>query len=227
MKNYFTIIPGIIEWKNYFVSVRYKLTSKKLIVGRNCSLKSVRFSSHNALGENCQLNNVSLGDHSYVSSNTKINNTEIGKFCSIGPDCLIGLGTHPTDEFISTHPVFYSLSKQNGTTFADKNHFKENETIRIGNDVWIGTTVVIKDGVTIGDGAIIGAKAIVTKDVEPYSIVAGIPAKEIRKRFTPEQIAQLLEIKWWSQPEEWIKKNAALFIEKDRFFSAFIKKDSK
>lgn len=79
--------------------------------------------------------------------------------------------------------------------------------IVIGNDVWIGYDAVIMAGVTIGDGAIIGTKAVVTKDVAPYSIVGGVPAKEIRKRFAPEVIKRLQEIQWWDWPEEKIRKS--------------------
>jgi len=77
----------------------------------------------------------------------------------------------------------------------------------IGNDVWIGYDAVIMGGVTIGDGAIIGTRAVVTKDVEPYSIVGGVPAKEIRKRFTPEIIKKLMEIQWWNWPIEKIRSS--------------------
>jgi len=79
--------------------------------------------------------------------------------------------------------------------------------IVIGNDVWIGFEAVIMSGVAIGDGAIVGARAVVTKDVPPYTIVGGVPAKEIRKRFSDERISELLSLKWWDWPEEKIQKN--------------------
>ncbi len=81
--------------------------------------------------------------------------------------------------------------------------------IVIGNNVWIGYDAIIMAGVNIGDGAIIGARAVVTKDVEPYSIVGGVPAKEIRKRFAPDVVAKLLELKWWNWPTEKIKDHLA------------------
>ena len=79
--------------------------------------------------------------------------------------------------------------------------------IVIGNDVWIGYEAVIMAGVTIGDGAIIGARAVVTKDVPPYTIVGGVPAREIRRRFSDDVIARLLELKWWDWPAEQIQRN--------------------
>lgn len=132
----------------------------------------------------------------------------IGKFCSIacGTKFLFNCANH-TQKSLSTYtfPLFYEeweLKKSNITTAWDN-----KGDIVIGNDVWIGYEAVIMQGVTIGDGAIIGTRAVVTKDVLPYSIVGGVPAKPIRKRFSDEVIAQLLEIKWWDWPDEKIKEN--------------------
>ena len=97
--------------------------------------------------------------------------------------------------------MFYSVSKQNGFSLTNKNKIKEQKEIRIGNDVFIGANVTILDGVTIGDGAVIGAGAVVVKDIPPYAVAVGVPAKVIKYRFTPEQIKALLEIKWWDFDE--------------------------
>lgn len=123
----------------------------------------------------------------------------IGKFCSIacGTKFLFNCANH-TLKSLSTYtfPLFYEeweLEKSNITTAWDN-----KGDIVIGNDVWIGYDAVIMAGVTIGDGAIIGTRAVVTKDVESYSIVGGIPAKEIRKRFSPDIIASLQKLQWWN-----------------------------
>ena len=141
-----------------------------------------------------------IGDYTYISINAHISNTLIGKFCSIGPNFICGWGIHPID-FVSTNPMFYSVSKQNGFSLTNKNKIKEQKEIRIGNDVFIGANVTILDGVTIGDGAVIGAGAVVVKDIPPYAVAVGVPAKVIKYRFTPEQIKALLEIKWWDFDE--------------------------
>lgn len=130
----------------------------------------------------------------------------IGKFCSIacGAKFIFNCANH-TLKSLSTYtfPLFFEewdLPKSEVTSAWDN-----KGDIVIGNDVWIGYEAVIMGGVTIGDGAIIGTRAVVTKDVEPYSIVGGVPAKEIRKRFAPEAIKRLLELQWWNWPEEKIR----------------------
>jgi len=148
---------------------------KKATVSHNC-----KFGLYNVIYENAKLHNVKLGDFSYVGTENKISNTVIGKFCCIGPEVLIGLGMHPTSKFVSSHPIFYSLAKQSGLTFADKQYFEEHKVTTIGNDVWIGARSIILDGVSVGNGAIIAAGSVVTKDVLPYSIVGGVPAKLIK-----------------------------------------------
>jgi Acetyltransferase (isoleucine patch superfamily) len=134
----------------------------------------------------------------------------IGKFCSIacGAKFVFNCANH-TLESLSTYtfPLFFeewNLPKSEVATAWDN-----KGDIVIGNDVWIGYDAVIMAGVHIGDGAIIGTRAVVTKDVEPYSIVGGVPAKEIRKRFAPDVVAKLLELKWWNWSPEKIKNHIA------------------
>ena len=132
----------------------------------------------------------------------------IGKFCSIacGAKFIFNCANH-TLKSLSTYtfPLFFEewdLPKSDVATAWDS-----KDDIVIGNDVWIGYDAVIMAGVTIGDGAIIGTRAVVTKDVEPYSIVGGVPSKEIRKRFVPEVIKKLMEIQWWNWPIEKIRSS--------------------
>ena len=132
----------------------------------------------------------------------------IGKFCSIacGAKFLFNSANH-TLSSLSTYPfpLFFEewgLEKRNVAASWDN-----KGDIVIGNDVWIGYEAVIMAGVTIGDGAIIGARAVVTKDVPPYTVAGGIPAKPIKKRYPEETIAALSELKWWDWPEERIAQN--------------------
>lgn len=133
---------------------------------------------------------------------------KIGKFCSIacGTKFLFNSANHALDS-LSTYPfpLFFeewNLEKEKVTEAWDN-----RGDIVIGNDVWIGYEAVILSGVTIGDGAIIGTRAVVTKDVPPYTIVGGVPAKPIRKRFDEKVIKELLKIKWWDWTEEKIARN--------------------
>ena len=132
----------------------------------------------------------------------------IGKFCSIacGAKFLFNSANHSLSS-LSTYPfpIFYEewgLEKRDVTKAWDN-----KGDIIIGNDVWIGYEAVIMSGVTIGNGAIVGTRAVVTKDVPPYTIVGGIPARQIRKRFSEDTISSLLDIRWWDWSEKKIKKN--------------------
>lgn len=126
---------------------------------------------------------------------------KIGRFCSIGSGVsfLMGGNQGHNKDWISTFPFFYQNFEN------AENAFQRSGDTVVGNDVWIGTEAMIMPGVTIGDGAVIGARSLVAKDVAPFSIVGGNPAKEIRKRFSDEEISMLLEIKWWDWDIEKIK----------------------
>ncbi len=186
-------------------------------------LHNVNLGEYNTFYNSISVSNSIIGDYVYVADRTKIINSSIGKFCSIGPDVKIGLGMHPTN-FLSTFPGFFSTSRQCQISFTDKGCFQEVGKNKIGNDVWIGANAIILDNISIGDGAVIGAGAVVTKDVESYSIVGGIPARLIKKRFTDDQIQKLLKLQWWNSDIEWIKQNAVLF-NKPHDFLKIIWKD--
>ncbi len=191
--------------------LEYKNRDKFLKIGYMSNVTNCNFGIYNTIYNEVSLSEVTFGDFTYIAGNTSISRTTIGKFCSIGPDCKIGLGKHPTKDFVSTHPVFFSTLKQAQVTFADRNYFDEFAYIIIGNDVWLGANVIVVDGVKIGDGAVVAAGSVVTKDIPPYAIVGGVPAKIIKYRFEKEEIEKLLQLKWWDMDVEYLKENFIKF----------------
>lgn len=163
-----------------------------------------------------------LGYGSYVGPNSSVY-AKVGRFTSIAPFVKTVNGTHPvTEPYVSTSPVFYSLKKQNGRTYTKTQRFNEflyvgnsNYPAVIGNDCWIGERAMIIGGVCISDGAIVLAGSIVTKDVPPYAIVGGVPAKIIKYRYSQDTILFLQNLKWWNMSEEWLISNLDLMTDID------------
>lgn len=148
-----------------------------------------------------------VGKHSYgkIYLLGDISKIRIGKFCSIGPDCWAFIGSNHRHDFVSTYP--FCEAKRHGHDWGEGSDYRScNGDVIIGNDVWIGRGVTILSGVTIGHGAVIGAKALVTKNVAPYSIVGGNPARHIKYRFDNTTITKLLEMQWWDWDEKKIKE---------------------
>ena len=186
-----TVLAVIQEWR---------FRDRKISIGYMSRVINCDLGVRVTLGDYVQVFNAQLGDFTYVADGTTIGQARIGKFCSIGPECKIGLGQHPASVFVSTHPAFFSPQPCSQITFADRSYFNEHESIIIGNDVWLGARAMVMDGVTIGDGAIIAAGAVVTRDVAPFSVVGGVPAKRIGERFTPEQADMIRARQWWDLP---------------------------
>ena len=142
----------------------------------------------------------SIGAYTYVRQGCRLapGLRSIGRYCSIAPGVLIGDGNHPTD-WLSTHPFQWGatplVDQDEDRTYI--RYKREKASITIGHDVWIGTNVIITPGKKIGDGAIVAAGSVVTKDVEPYTIVGGVPARPIRKRFDFRLIRAISALEWW------------------------------
>lgn len=154
--------------------------------------------------------NTTMGRYSYCGHDSQVVCCNIGAFCSISDHVYIGGPEHPM-EWVSTSPVFQNVRHSGPPKRFARFEIDPIKTTTIGNDVWIGAKSIVMDGVTIGDGAIVAAGSVVTKDVPPYAIVGGAPAKVIKYRFPPEMIDRLLDIKWWNLPDEDITKALALF----------------
>lgn len=151
-----------------------------------------------------------VADFSYVAPNTEIVMADIGKFCSIARGCMIGLSSH-TLKNASTSPIFTEQNNALKISWTTSEFAAKSQRVEIENDVWIGARAIILDGVKIANGAVVAAGAVVTKDVPPYAIVGGVPAKIIKYRFSQEQIEKLLISKWWDMSEDKLRANIALF----------------
>ncbi len=163
---------------------------------------------------------VSIGDYSYISGpRAYVEAAVIGKFCSIARVTTIGVSDH-NHQFVTTHPII--LDPVYGFCGGSLLQPQKHPPV-IGNDVWIGMGSFVMRGVTIGDGAVIAANSVVTKNVNPYSIVGGNPAKHIKYRFNENIIAALLRINWWDWDEEKIRRNLVEFEN----IEAFVKKHDK
>ena len=172
--------------------------------------------------------NAVIGAHTYIAANTDIENAEIGKFCSIADHCRIGMSGHSL-QYISTSPIFTQKRNALQKRWIEEDifeHKSEEERVVLGHDVWVGSHVLINGGVHIGNGACIAAGAVVVKDVPPYAIVGGVPAKIIRYRFSQEVINKLEDIQWWNLSEEELKQHIHLF-QKENISSKELKKLSK
>lgn len=209
---------------------RLKNRKKNVRIGKRCRIngRDTQFEGYNVIGDNSSFSGR-LGYGSYLGANCDIS-AVIGRYCSVSANVHTVLGRHPTERFVSTHPAFFSTKAQAGFTFATQDLFQESifadderHCVCIGNDVWIGYGAVLLSGIHIGDGAVIAAGAVVTKDVEPFAVVGGVPARELRKRFDSETAEQLEKIAWWDWSIDRIRTNASDFSDVE----AFLKKWEK
>jgi len=172
---------------------------------------------------------MSIGKYTYGTENLNIHYSDsgakliIGNFCSIAGNINIYLGGNHRTDWVTTYP-FGHINQHIFNNFNGQGHPATKGDVVIGNDVWIGQNVTIMSGVTIGDGAIIANNSHVVRNVEPYSVVGGNPAKLIKYRFTKEQIEKLLEIKWWDWDDDKINKLSPLLCNEniDDFINAVV-----
>lgn len=187
------------------------------IIGRTAA-----FEGCNAVGRHSNFGG-SLGAYSYVGGHCDLFAT-VGRFTSIGSRVYTLMHRHPYSyPFATTSPAFYSVRGQcGGEAFATENIFGECVTttaagrcgaVAIGNDCWINSNVTLISGITVGDGAVVLAGAVVTKDVPPYAVVGGVPAKVLRYRYEEEDIKWLLATRWWERDPQWLRANWRAFSD--------------
>ncbi|MFN0073519.1 MAG: DapH/DapD/GlmU-related protein [Chloroflexota bacterium] len=175
------------------------------------------------LGPRTTITESTFGDYSYTAGDVAILYTDVGKFCSIASHVRLNPPNHPmwrvTQHHATYRRVAYGFGAEDEKTFFD---WRREQRVTIGHDVWIGHSATVMPGVTVGTGAVIGAGAVVTKDVAPYSVVVGVPARPIRNRFPREVAERLLEIAWWHWSREELEtrfhdlSNLDIFLERYR-----------
>lgn len=184
---------------------------------RGSEIKNSYIHKSSKVESGSQIVNSKFDKYSFCGYDCEIINTEIGPFCSISNNVKIGNYNHPVN-WGSTSPVFINGRDSVSKKFSEHPSINQLPTI-IGADVWIGTNAIIKQGVNVGEGSIIGFGSVVTKDVKPYSIVGGNPAKLIRYRFSDDYIGVLIKSKWWNFDDAKLKRlakninNIDVFIE--------------
>jgi phosphonate metabolism protein (transferase hexapeptide repeat family) len=166
-----------------------------------------RLGSWTEIGRGSLIVESEVGDYTYCDSETSLIYSTVGRFCSIAARVRINPGNHPMGR-VSQHHLTYRL-RQYGLAEQDDEEFfqwRRNHPCTIGHDVWLGHQVVVLPGVSIGTGAVVGAGAVVTRDVEPYSVVVGIPARPVKKRFADSVIRRLLASAWWDWDHDRLKE---------------------
>ena len=184
----------------------YQSQNRGVVLGSHVQLNQVTLEDYVGIAHHAQVSESSLGRGTSIGRYSKVRQAQIGRYCSVAWDVTIGAPAHPLNR-ISTHAFAYR--KQFGLVQQDL-PFPQKVTT-IGNDVWIGCSAILISGVTVGDGAVIGAGAVVTKDVPPYAVVAGVPARKLRDRFPPALQQVLLESAWWNWSPEKLRRLLPIF----------------
>lgn len=182
------------------------------------ALKNCRIHETSKVEAGSELVNTSFERHSFCGYFCEIVNARIGSFCSIANNVVIGGSMHPM-EWVSMSPVFYMGKDSVKMKYSE--HDRDPQIVTtIGHDVWIGSRAIIKQGISIGTGAVVGMGSVVTKDVEPYAVVAGCPAKTIKMRFEKEIVDSLLASEWWYMSDDELKHCAETFTDPKMFLES-------
>lgn len=190
-----------------------KMLGEEPVIHPSCRIRASQVGAWTDLGANTTLVESTFGDYSYAAGDVSIIYTDVGKFCSIASHVRINPGNHPVQR-PSQHHFTYRRRQYGFDVVDDEEIFNWRREARcvIGHDVWIGHAATVMPGVRVGIGAAIGSGAVVTKDVAPYTIVVGVPAKPLKLRFSPEIIGKLLDIAWWEWDRPTLEARFADFL---------------
>ena len=199
-----------------------RLLSKTPLIDPTARVRDSRIGPWTWIGPGCSIIESTFGDYSYTAGDVSIMYSEIGKFCSIASHSAINPGNHPMERVTQHHMTYrrreYGLAETDDDAFFD---WRRADKVTLGHDVWVGHGGIILPGVTIGTGAVVAAGAVVTKDVEPYTIVAGVPARPVRRRFPEDVATKLLAMAWWDWPRQLIEERFSDFNDLDAFLNNY------
>lgn len=201
---------------------REKSLGETPLIHPSCIVRDCTLGAWTELYANCELQETIFGDYSYAAGDVTIIYAEIGKFCSLASHVRINPSNHPMQRVTQHHCTY--RRRQFGFANTDDDEifaWRRSHKCLIGHDVWIGHGAVIMPGVTVGTGAVIGTGAVVTKDVAPYDIVAGIPARRIKQRFPNDVVEKLLAIAWWDWDRPTLEQRFSDFSDISRFIEKY------
>jgi phosphonate metabolism protein (transferase hexapeptide repeat family) len=201
---------------------QHRLLRPEPTVHESCTVRDAELGAWTDLGPRTSIVEATFGDYSYTAGDVSIIYADVGKFCSIASHARINPGNHPmwrvTQHHLTYRRVQYRLAEADDAAFFA---WRRADRVRVGHDVWIGHGAILLPGVTVGTGAVIGAGAVVTKDVAPYTIAVGVPARPLRERFPPATWQRLMETAWWDWPRELIEARIDDLNDVDRFLEKY------
>jgi len=198
-------------------------TQSEAKIGENVILKQTRLGQYVHISDDAIFEEVDIDDYSYTAGHNQIHYASIGKFASIATYVRINPGNHPTYQRIAQHHFTYRSSAYDlGQDDNDFFNWRREHAVTLGHDVWIGHNAVIMPGVKIGNGAVIGSASVVTKDVEPISIVAGVAAKKIGMRFEDSLIERIERCQWWNWSHQTLQERMPEFRNLDSFVEKYL-----
>lgn len=180
-----------------------KLSAQEAFIHPDCEITNAKFGRYVEIGKGSRVLNSEMGDYSYCDRYADIANAQVGKFANIASFTRIGPTDHPM-HLASLHHFHYRSADYFDDEHNDRDFFahRVSRIAHIGHDTWIGHGAVIRPEVTIGHGAVVAAGAVVTKDVAPYTVVAGVPAQVIKRRLPEDTAGRLIALAWWDWPHD-------------------------